>query len=297
MEIGKQVYKSVQRALKQRLPRVAINKTWQQIHDELAVGSRVGGYLELTTADRERLRSAVLQATGLDPLYDDLKGDRLAVASRSSNEKLATQPVFGEEIKLFRLQQPIPLVGGAAVTPPGSYLTTGPKQLDTARLDTIVVIENGTAFLNWSQLRADADIRCALALYRGHDDSARRVLDLLHELPNRVRIYAAVDFDPAGFRIAQSLGADALLVPENYPRILQESHLNKTEAFEKQNTKAADANIPDGWRSAWEWIHRHRIAVTQEVLLARGWKWNLLSKGAIELNQPRKPKAIEEDSH
>jgi len=287
MEIGKQEYRSVQRALQQRLSRVAINRIWLQIQDEFAVGSRAGRYLELTTVDRERLRSAVLQATGLDPLYDHLDGDRLVMASRSSNEKLAAQPVFGEEIKLFRQQRPIPLVGGAAVTPPGSYLTTAPGQLDTACLDAIVVIENGTAFLNWPQLRADAEIRHALALYRGHDESARRVSDLLHELPKRVCIYAALDFDPAGFRIALSLGADALLVPEHYQRILQESHLNKPEAFEKQNTKAGDANIPEGWRSAWDWIHRHRIAVTQEALLVRNW--NMVALPALDTE----PEAID----
>lgn len=271
MEIGKQVYRSIQRVLQQRSARVAINKTWSQIHNEFAIGSRVGKYLALTADDRERLRFTLLRATGLDPLHDHLDGDRLAMSRRSPNEKLAAQPVFGDGIKLFRLQQPIPLVGGAASTPPGSYLTTNPGQLDAARLDVIVVIENGTAFLNWPKLRADAGIRHALALYRGHDDSARRVLNLLHEVRSQARIYAAVDFDPAGFRIALGLGADALLVPERYPRILQEVHLNKPEAFEKQNTKAEDANIPGGWRIAWDWIHQHRIAVTQEALLARNW--------------------------
>lgn len=271
MEIGKQLCKSVQRVLQRSLSRVAINRTWLQIHDEFAIGSRVGSYLELTTADRERLRSAVHQATGLDLLHDDLGGDRLALASRSTNEKLATRPVFGEEIKLFRLHRPIRLIGGAASTPPGSYLTTDPDRLDTDRLDAIVIIENGAAFLNWPNLRAEPSIRHALALYRGHDDSMRQMLYLLHKVRSKVRIFAAVDFDPAGFRIALSLGAHALLVPEHYPRILREAHLNKPEAFEKQNTKADDANIPAGWRIAWDWIHQHRIAVTQEALLARNW--------------------------
>lgn len=271
MEIGKQVYSSVQRVVQQRLARVTINKTWLQIHTEFAIGTRVGKYLALTRDDRERLRSTLHQAIGLDPLHDDLDSDRLEMSRRSTNEKLAARPVFGAKIKLFRLQLPIPLAGGAASTPPGSYLTTNPEQLDTARLDAIVVIENGAAFLNWATLRADAGIRHALALYRGHDDSARQALNLLHRARNQARIYAAVDFDPAGFRIALSLGAHALLVPEHYPRILREAHLNKPEAFEKQNTKADDANIPAGWRIAWDWIHQHRIAVTQEALLARNW--------------------------
>lgn len=281
MEIGRQVYKSIQRVLQQRSAQVTINKTWLQIHTEFAVGSRVGKYLKLTAEDRERLRSTLRQVTGLDPLRDNLEGDRLAMSRRSTNEKLASQPVFGEEIKLFRLQQPIPLVGGTASTPPGSYLITNPVQLDTARLDAIVVVENGAAFLNWAKLCAGGGIRHALALYRGHDDSARRVLNLLQRVRSKARIYAAVDFDPAGFRIALSLGADALLAPEHYPQILRETHLNKPEAFDKQNTKAEDANIPAGWRIAWDWIHQHRIAVTQEALLARRWNMVALSSKTL----------------
>lgn len=97
------------------------------------------------------------------------------------------------------------------------------------------------------------------------------MLDLLHGLPGKTHIYAAVDFDPAGLRIALNLGANALLAPEHYPRIPRQPHLNKPDAFEKQNTKAEEKNIPEGWRTVWEWIHRHRIAVTQEALLARNW--------------------------
>jgi len=257
---------------------VKATKTWLSLHSELSIGTRSGDKIILSQADRDGLRDFVIGNTGIDPLYEDIDGDRIEMASRTSNEKLSANSVFGNEIKIFRNEHHIKLVDGLATTPPGSYLITSPNNIDLNAIQAIVVVENGAPFRDWSKVVMPKSLRDSLTIYRGHDENAGSVIELLNQRRESTKVYAAVDFDPAGFRIALSLGADAILVPKNHEALLSEKHINKPEAFEKQNNRKSDAMIPAGWRKKWEWLHDNHIAITQEALLSKGWPLVVLQK-------------------
>ncbi|MCU7960330.1 MAG: hypothetical protein KZQ58_10110 [gamma proteobacterium symbiont of Bathyaustriella thionipta] len=279
MTLGRQAFFSIQTALRKQAENVTANKTWLQLHAELAIGSRDGKSIRLCRNDRDQLRYFVMDTLGIDPLHQSIQGDRLDVAALTAHEKLSCEGVFANEIKIFRKQQPIELTHGQAQTPPGSYLSSAADNIDWSTIDTLVVVENGVPFRQWSKVRIDAPcLEESLTLYRGHDQSARAVMDLLEQKKNSIKTYAAVDFDPAGFRIALSLNVDGILIPEDHEKLLLEKHLNKPATFHKQNDKKCDALIPPGWRKLWEWLHARQIAITQESLLARDWPLVILKK-------------------
>lgn len=278
MVLGRQTFSSIQNALRKRLVSVKATKTWLNLHSELSIGARSGDEIMLSQADRDSLRDFIISKIGIDPLHENIDGDRIEMALRTSNEKLSDHSVFGNEIKVFRNERHIKLMDGVATTPPGSYLTTSPDNIDLNDVDAIVVVENGAPFRDWSKAVMAPPLHESLAVYRGHDENARSVMELLNKRRASIKVYAAVDFDPAGFRIALSLGADAILIPKNHKALLSERHLNKPEVFEKQNNRKSDAMIPAGWKEEWEWLHDNRIAITQEALLSRNWPLIILQK-------------------
>ncbi len=279
MIINRQIFTSIQTVLRKRLSNVQANKTWTKLHVELSVGTRTGSKIFLSKKDRDLLRNFVINDTGIDPIGGEISGDRLALASKTANEKLSNQSVFGDEIKVFRNNFPLKLFGGEAETPPGGYISTTADNIDINIFDKIIVVENGAVFRNWSKAVVPDDLVESLVIYRGHDCGARVVQDLLQQRAARTLLYAAVDFDPEGFRIALNFKADAILIPEKYNKLRLEKNINKSLEFEKQNNKNCESLIPSGWKTVWDWLHDSRTAITQESLLVRRWPLIALNKG------------------
>jgi hypothetical protein len=276
---GKRAFRSIQAVLRQDKSEVRLSGVWQAIHDELTVGVRLpGGTLRLDAEDRHRLREYICRQHGLDPLLDELDGDRVELAAHTSNEKFSAQSVFGRLLRLVSRQPEIHLITGRASTPPGSALTLDPSLITAESLGAmVVVVENGAVFNRWHDVPVtDSQAAAALAIYRGHDQEARVVADWLVSLPDRVSIVAAVDFDPAGFEIALALGASSILLPDDWLNLPLDASMNKVRAFDEQYRPELIERIPEGWLQAYEWMVSQRAAFTQEALLARGVSLQLL---------------------
>ena len=98
---GKKAFQSIQAVLRQDKSEVRLSDLWRAIHDELTIGVRLpGGVLRLDAEDRRRLREYIRGLHGLDPLLDELDGDRVELAARTSNEKFSAQSVFGRFLRL-----------------------------------------------------------------------------------------------------------------------------------------------------------------------------------------------------
>jgi hypothetical protein len=276
---GKKAFQSIQAVLRQDKSVVRLSDLWRAIHDELTIGVRLpGGMLRLDTEDRRRLREYIHRLHGLDPLLDELDGDRVEIAARTSNEKFSAQSVFGRFLRLVSRQPKIHLLTGCASTPRGSTLTLDPSLIMAESLGAmVVVVENGAVFSRWHDVPiADPQAVGALAIYRGHDQEARVVADWLVSLPDGISIVAAVDFDPAGFEIALTLGATSILLPEDWSKLPLDGSMNKVRAFDEQYRPELIERIPAGWLQAYEWMVSQRAAFTQETLLARGVPLQLL---------------------
>lgn len=278
---GKKAFKSIQDALRKDRSEVRLSPLWQVLHDELHVGVRLpGGMLRLDSEDRRRLREYLRTQHGIDPLLDDLAGDRVDLAARTSNEKFSAQAVFGKQLRLISRRPEIYLNTGAASTPPRTALTVDPALIMAESLGAmVVVVENGAVFSQWHDVPiSDSQAAGALAIYRGHDQEARVVADWLVGLGDGISIVAAVDFDPAGFEIALALGATSILLPDDWSTLRLDGSMKKTQAFETQYRPQLIERIPEGWMQAYEWMVSQRAGFTQESLLARGVFLRLVSR-------------------
>ena len=276
---GKKAFRSIQTVLRQDKVQVRLSGVWQAIHDELTIGVRLpGGRLRLDANDRARLREYIRRQHGLDPLFDELDGDRVELAAHTSNEKFSARSVFGRLLRLVSRRPEIHLTTGRTSTPPGTALILDPSLITAESLGAmVVVVENGAVFSRWHDVPiADSQAAEALAIYRGHDQEARVVADWLVSLPDGVLVVAAVDFDPAGFEIALALGASSILLPEDWSNLPLDASMNKDRAFDEQYRPELIERIPEGWLQAYEWMVSQRAAFTQEVLLARGVALQLL---------------------
>ena len=269
---SKQAFQSIQAALRRGAEAVAFNKIWKSLHNELAIGKVIGKKLHLSSSDREALRQHIRISVGLDPLLDEISGDRLEVAARMSDEKWATETVFSRQVLVKRLGCNISWKTGPAVPPPGSALYVDPELIQLSDNAVITIVENGSAFNQWHEVITDSKkVKNSLVVYRGHSQDAARVSQWLSVLPESIETIAAVDLDPSGLLIATSLGVNAVLVPENLDLIPLDSRTGKPETFDKQYIPKQRTRIPSGWQHIWEWMANNQVAITQETMLVNKW--------------------------
>lgn len=274
---SKQAFKSIQAALRRGAEEVTFNKIWKSLHNELSIGKVIGKKLHFSSSDREELRQHIQASIGLDPLFDEVSGDRLEVAAHISDEKWATQSVFGRQILAKSTCCNISLKTGDAVTPPNSALYVDPELIQLPQKAVITIVENGSAFNQWHDVLTDSEkVKSSLVVYRGHDQGAARVRQWLGALPETIETIAAVDLDPSGLLIAASLGADAVLLPEAFDLIPLDSRTNKPEIFDKQYMPKQRALIPGGWLHIWDWMAGNQVAITQETMLVNKWSMALI---------------------
>lgn len=271
---SKQAFRSIKSALRRGAKEVTFNGIWKSLHNELVIGKVIGKKLYLSSSDRDALRQHIQTSIGLDPLLDEVSGDRLEVAALISDEKWATETVFGRQILVKRLCRSISLKSGDAATPPESALTVDPDLIQLPDNAVITVVENGAAFNQWHQVNTDSDrVKNSLVVYRGHGQDATRVRQWLNTLPESVNTVAAVDLDPSGLLIAVSLGADAVLLPAILDSIPLDRYTRKSDTFDKQYAPAQRTQIPGSWHYIWDWMADNQVAITQETMLVN--KWNM----------------------
>jgi len=269
---SKQAFQSIQSALRRGAEEVLFNKIWKSLHHELAIGKLIGKKLHLSNGDRDALRQHIQTSIGLDPLLDEVSGDRLEVAAHMSDEKWATLTVFARQVLVKSLCCNISLKTGDAVTPPGCALYVDPELIQLSDRAVITIVENGSVFNQWHEVIIDAKrVKNSLVVYRGHSQDATRVSEWLKALPDYIETIAAVDLDPSGLLIASSLGVNAVLVPENLDLIPLDSRTRKLEIFDKQYIPKQRTRIPSAWLHIWDWMANNQVAITQETMLVNKW--------------------------
>ena len=176
---GKKAFQSIQAVLRQDKSEVRLSDLWRAIHDELTIGVRLpGGVLRLDGDDRRRLREYIRGLHGLDPLLDELDGDRVDLAARTSNEKFSAQSGFGGFLRLVSRRPEIHLHTGCASTPPGSALTVDPSLIMAESLGAMaVVVENGAVFSRWAKAAEEGLVALAgFMVHAGVDGGSQQVI-------------------------------------------------------------------------------------------------------------------------
>lgn len=272
MPLSKRAFSSIQRVVRNRTFTVKLSNIWTEIYNELGVGEVLGKNLNLSKDDHQTLRNWFFKNSGIDPLTDDVPGDRLEVAKVTNNEKFSSIPVFNGFISICSRQKEISLQQGTATTPRGTLLRVKSSDITFAPSDKVVVTENGMAALHWHDFSIPGDVEESIMVYRGHDNEAQHVSRFLKSLPSSVLKIGFFDFDPAGIGMAVDYDCDAILIPDQLTDDLIVGINNKPDTFVDQMRKRPDLEsiIPDTLLDLWSWMTSadRKCAITQERLLS-----------------------------
>lgn len=258
-----------------------LNNVWREIHDELGIGSASAKNLNLTPEDHIRLREWVSLEAGVDPLTTQVNGDRLETASQVRDEKWSSKTVFSGMIQVNVLSGVVPLQQGDAITPSSTLLSVASEDLDTDRLNAVVLVENGIVARHWHKCRIPTELSAALMVYRGHGGDADTVRRWLNGLPDTVKKVGYFDFDPAGLGMAIDYGVDTILIPDSLNDHLVEGINNKPETHVEQLARRPDLGdqLPNSCQETWAWMtaEGRKSAVTQERITSMNWLLRELS--------------------
>ncbi len=276
MGFNKLQYTLMQKAIRKQLTMVKANKTWLEIYEKYCIGKLTSkNNLVFTINDLNIMRKIVDKHLSLDPLFDDLKGDRLSLSKRCKNEKINGTQVFGNYIQVAKPNNmPIHLFDGDAVTPKNTVLTLIDNTIDFKKHSSVLIIENGTNFINWSAIKLPIECDDSLIIYRGHGKSLKAVHNLLKEMPDNCTKYTFFDYDPSGIGMSLRMRADAMLIPKNYLDIHKNKSimkLNKDSTHHKQwviEGEYISKNSPEFLKQAIINMEKYDIALTQETIVS-----------------------------
>lgn len=258
-------HNAVHRLLRERLDRVELNRTWQQLHAHFELGRPAGRWLHFDAETRRLLQRMARDEWGFDPLEGVPDGSRREVAARAVDEKIARRRP-DDDFVLVKGTLPAPLPPLA----PGLSLRVALERLDTAAIVRVVLIENLDSFDDWEDYPAPPELAGSLIVYRGHRGLARGARQLLEGLPPSTRVIVFPDYDPAGLAIAAALPrAAALLLPELDEALLATGNRAHFTRQFRQARQLEDADL-EGWQDEWQTMKRHAVSIKQQHMLAFG---------------------------
>lgn len=233
-ELTKSAFNAISCVLKERKNKVKVLKLWRAVYDEFAIGrlavEGVQTWLYFDVADREKLRSVCIANTGQDPLGSTIQGLRYEMAGH--NEKWATESIQRHMVYCASFKQAVYVNGSAFNLPAQAGLWLDYRNIDIARYERIIIVENLEAFIFWSEFNAPESVVGALVLYRGHDISAKAVQQFLSELSDTFHITVFSDPDPSGLKIIlDTPHVSSALIPENVESLKSQTN---TERFARQ---------------------------------------------------------------
>ncbi|MGI2258785.1 DUF7281 domain-containing protein [Shewanella sp. GXUN23E] len=273
MSLTRRQYQLVCSAARKRASQVSYSAAWQALGRQLDLPFEqwlgAGNKLEL---DRERLSllcSSVKALYGLDPLFDELEGDRLTLAAKTANEKLA--PVAPEQE--WVLVRPCGVTLGLPVTeyslrlPISQALTL----ITALKLGWVTVVENLDVFDAWQPELAALNDVPGLLLFNGSQQqySAKGVKALLQACP--IPVYAFGDLDPAGLAIAWQLPKiRGFITAHDLASLAHIPHINHSADYDAQHNQAQFLQAQDlgGWQALTQLVLSQRLSIKQQHLLA-----------------------------
>lgn len=272
---------AIERLLKKGRRTARVSKVWQRIHDETGAGIITNNQLLFTPGDLRRLREYAKHLTnGVDPLTDTLKGTRMDLAEKTSDEKLASDSVFGALLVLATSGEARVTINGQVTnTPPGAVLSVRAEALDTEALKQcrLVIIENGSLMPHWQDIRLPTEWRDSVLLYRGHRENMRHVRKLIAEQPGE-NLALYYDFDPEGLEMALSMGKGTILIPAVWAELDNEPETvggaTQRNAYRRQTRamiRLRELSEGTDWEPVVKIMQDGELAVMQEHMTVRGW--------------------------
>jgi len=274
----------LQEVLRQRKSIVNDSKLWREICDEVNVGHLNGKKINFTFDDLSLLESYGDNLYG-SPIIDinlDAK-DRMESSEDTSNDKWSQRGVFEALIPMARGKRlPLPVRDDSSIiTPSGVVVSLTPDKIDLAKIESLLIIENGTLMTHWNELipLLPKEYQSSLIVYRGHGQNQNMLVELISNLSDDIPIGIFYDFDGAGYDMALNL-AEIRNISILHPGKWNEIHKLPNEVFKKLNKQDSFLDqteqlmnrinstlTPKPIMDMLIYLREHRIAITQEHLI------------------------------
>jgi len=274
----------LQEVLRQRKSIVNDSKLWREICDEVNVGHLNGKKINFTFDDLSLLESYGDNLYG-SPIIDinlDAK-DRMESSEDTSNDKWSQRGVFEALIPMARGKRlPLPVRDDSSIiTPSGVVVSLTPDKIDLAKIESLLIIENGTLMTHWNELipLLPKEYQSSLIVYRGHGQNQNMLVELISNLSDDIPIGVFYDFDGAGYDMALNL-AEIRNISILHPGKWNEIHKLPNEVFKKLNKQDSFLDqteqlmnrinstlTPKPIMDMLIYLREHRIAITQEHLI------------------------------
>jgi len=274
----------LQEVLRQRKSIVNDSKLWREICDEVNVGHLNGKKINFTFDDLSLLESYGDNLYG-SPIIDinlDAK-DRMESSEDTSNDKWSQRGVFEALIPMARGKRlPLPVRDDSSIiTPSGVVVSLTPDKIDLAKIESLLIIENGTLMTHWNELipLLPKEYQSSLIVYRGHGQNQNMLVELISNLSDDIPIGIFYDFDGAGYDMALNL-AEIRNISILHPDKWNEIHKLPNEVFKKLNKQDSFLDqteqlmnrinstlTPKPIMDMLIYLREHRIAITQEHLI------------------------------
>ncbi|QFG30067.1 hypothetical protein F6476_13095 [Pseudomonas umsongensis] len=241
-------------AIRQDARKVQINTTWSRLNNDYKIGKKLGNnYLTLTESDLQTVRLMLKKETGVDALnlsLEELEGDRLAVAKKSRNEKLARTKTGDRIVMVASVSGQLQLATGVYTHPVGGSLSVPAEELHG--LDTVLLVENQAVMYAVHEYRWPNEVKHLPMLFRGSPQiTPAAVTKALSEVK---RVICFPDYDPQGWMNTLTAKAHGIVVPSMsaIEEIVSEEW-DKPQDYQKQQV-------------AREWLGKVDLPLVQDML-------------------------------
>ncbi|MBK1645848.1 hypothetical protein CKO25_14530 [Thiocapsa imhoffii] len=276
-DLPKTAVRALLRLVQSDAERFASSQVLASFIDDYGIGRRKGAGCLFDAEDKACIRE-LLRAEGIDPLTDPAAWDQITRAEAlrlGPDEKFAATPVKRQRVAIKTLPgRSLNLDGRALILPPACHLDVD-GGIVAGRLahETVLLVENWEPF---NRIHAiDLDLSPAgtnpLVVWRGDcsETSPEHALALLRALD--VRVWAFVDYDPAGLLIAAGLPRLAGIIAPEPARLERDLAQGLTGRYQDQlpmSMAALDTSGNQHVRALWTLIRRQGRALPQEFYLS-----------------------------
>jgi hypothetical protein len=274
----------LQDVLRQRKSIVNDSPLWREICDEVNVGHLNGKKINFTFDDLSLLEyyGDNLYGSSIIAINLDAK-DRMESSGDTSEDKWSQRGVFEALLPMARDQRlPLPVKDDSNfITPPGVVVSLSADKIDITKIESLLVIENGTLMTHWNELilLLPKEYQSSLIVYRGHGQNQNMLVELIGDLSDDIPVGIFYDFDGAGYDMALNL-AEIRSIDILHPSKWNEIHklpkeklkkLNKQDSFldqtEQLMRRINSTSTPKLILDMLIYLREHRIAITQEHLI------------------------------
>lgn len=270
--IDKKHVKIITTAIKNQSREIKATARWLNLVAEFSIGRVHGNKIHFTRDDLKKWRDVLISSCGYDPIETTLTGNRTETTRTTHQDKWAPESELTKQLSTTVIGGDFVTTKGRCCVIPEVDYRVNKALLNVGDYDACLVVENFEAFLFIHQFNLP-NLGHVLVLYRGHDKTARAVIEFLESV-TEIPVIGFTDPDPSGLGILNdwpwlshvlipdvSLLSEAPSLHDRFQKQLKVRPSIKAECEGKSESYQRYANwiVDTGFAGTQEWLCGHRI--------------------------------------